>query len=87
MIREEEYGGRVNTVFNWNVSDSFALNNTGSAFVTDRRTSLEKTGAVKTKITNRISGKVSFNLKHDTDVPLESVKTSTETKATLLYSF
>lgn len=87
MIREEEYGGRVNTVFNWNVSDSFALNNTGSAFVTDRGTSLENTVAVKTKITNRTSGKVSFNLKHDTDVPLVSIKTSTETKATLLYSF
>ena len=87
MIREDEVGGRVNTVFNWNISDNFAINNTGTAFVTDRRTSLENTVAVKTKITDRISGKLSFNLKHDTDVPLDSVKTSTESKATLLYSF
>ncbi|MGE0667900.1 MAG: YdiY family protein [Sphingomonadales bacterium] len=87
MIREDEYGGRVNTVFNWTISDSFAINNTGSAFVTDARTSLENTVALKTKITDRISGKLSFNLKHDTDVPLDSVRTSTETKATLLYSF
>ncbi|MEN3976620.1 DUF481 domain-containing protein [Emcibacter sp. SYSU 3D8] len=87
MIREDEYGGRVNTVFNWNVSDSFAINNTGSAFVTDARTSLENTVALKTKITDRISGKLSFNLKHDTEVPMDTVRTSTETKATLLYSF
>jgi putative salt-induced outer membrane protein len=87
MIRTDEYGGRVNTIFNWNISDNFAINNTGSAFVTDARTSLENTVALKTKITDRISGKVSFNLKHDTDVPMDSVRTSTETKATLLYSF
>lgn len=87
MMRENEYGGRVNTVFNWNVSDSFAINNTGSAFVTDARTSLENTVALKTKITERISGKLSFNLKHDTEVPFDTVRTSTETKATLLYSF
>ncbi len=87
MIREDEYGGRLNTIFNWNISDSFSINNTGSAFVTDRRTTLENTVALKTKITKRISGKLSFNLKHDTDVPDDSVRTSTETKATLLYSF
>ncbi len=87
MLREDEYGGRVNTIFNWNISNSFAINNTGSAFVTDARTSLENTVALKTKITERISGKLSFNLKHDTDVPFDTVRTSTETKATLLYSF
>jgi putative salt-induced outer membrane protein len=87
MIREDEVGGRLNTIFNWNVSDNFSINNTGSAFVTDRRTSLENTVALKTKITERISGKLSFNIKHDTDVPDDSVRTSTETKATLLYSF
>jgi putative salt-induced outer membrane protein YdiY len=87
MVREDEYGGRVNTVFNWNISENFAINNTGSAFVTDARTSLENTVAMKTKITDRISGKLSFNLKHDTDVPFDTVRTSTETKATLLYSF
>lgn len=87
MVRQDEFGGRVNTVFNWNISDNFAINNTGTAFVTDRRTSLQNTVALKTKITERISGKLSFNLKHDTDVPLDSVRTSTESKATLLYSF
>ncbi|MBI1181910.1 MAG: DUF481 domain-containing protein [Alphaproteobacteria bacterium] len=86
-ITQDEYGGRVNTIFNWNVSDNFAINNTGSAFVTDLRTTLEDTIALKTKITDTISGKLSFNVKHDTDVPLGSVKTSTETKATLLYNF
>jgi putative salt-induced outer membrane protein len=87
MIRTDEYGGRVNTIFNWSISPTFAINNTGSAFVTDARTSLENTVALKTKITSTISGKLSFNLKHDTDVPMDSVRTSTETKATLLYSF
>jgi putative salt-induced outer membrane protein len=87
MQWQTEYGGRLNTIFNWNISDNFAINNTGSAFITDQRTTLENTIALKTKITETISGKLSFNVKHDTDVPLDSVQTSTETKATLLYNF
>ncbi|MEN3976621.1 DUF481 domain-containing protein [Emcibacter sp. SYSU 3D8] len=87
MISQTEYGGRLNTVFNWDVSDTFSIINTGSVFLSDRRTSLEDTVAFKTKITETISGKLSFNVKHDTDVPLGNAKTSTETKATLLYSF
>jgi putative salt-induced outer membrane protein len=84
---QDELGGRLNTIFNWTVSDNFAINNTGTAFVSDLRTTLENTVAMKTKITSTLSGKLSFNVKHDTDVPFDSVRTSTETKATLLYNF
>lgn len=87
LLDQDEVGGRVNTIFNWTVSDTFAINNTGTAFVSDLRTSLENTVSLKTKITPTISGKLSFNVKHDTDVPWDAERTSTETKATLLYSF
>lgn len=86
-ISENDIGGRAKAVFHWDITDTFALDNEASALFTGNGTTLENTISVQTKITETISGKLSFNVKHNTDVPLGARKTDTETKASVLYSF
>ena len=86
-LMDNEFGGRAKTIFHWDISDTFALDNEASALVTGDRTTLENTISVQTKITDTISGKVSFNIKNDSNVPPGTKKTDTQTKATILYSF
>ncbi|MFN3232009.1 MAG: YdiY family protein [Alphaproteobacteria bacterium] len=86
-MTESQFGGRANAIFNWDISETFSLNNETTVLVTEGGESLENTIAVQTKITDSISGKLSFNVEWESDVPAGASKTNTETKATVIYGF
>ncbi len=86
-MTDSQFGGRANAIFNWDISETFSLNNETTVLVTEGGESLENTIAVQTKITDSISGKLSFNVEWESDVPAGASKTNTETKATILYGF
>ena len=86
-MTENEFGGRAKTIFHWDISETFSLHNETSALFTAERTTLENIISVQTKITETISGRLSFDVQHNTSVPFGAKKTDTETKATVVYNF
>ena len=86
-VTENDFGGRAKTIFHWDISDTFSLHNETSALFTGERTTLENIISVQTKITETISGRLSFDVEHNTNVPFGAKKTDTETKATVVYNF
>ena len=86
-ITETGLGARVSTLFHWDLSPAFSIENTASALFGEDSTSLEETLALTTKLTDSLSGRLSFNIVHNTNVPLGAEKTDTVTRASLLYSF
>lgn len=86
-MTENELGVRLNTLFHWDISDTFSLENTASAIIGEDSTTLEETLALTSKLTESLSGKLSFNILHNTNVPLGAKKTDTVTRAAVVYAF
>lgn len=84
---DREIGARLNTVFHWDISNTLSVENTASALFGEDSTTLEETLALTTKLTDSLSGRLSFNILHNTKVPLGAEKTDTVTRASVLYSF
>lgn len=86
-MTENELGVRLNTLFHWDISDTLSLENTAGAIIGEDSTTLEETLALTSKLTESLSGRLSFNILHNTNVPLGAKKTDTVTRAAVVYAF
>ncbi|MGM0453969.1 MAG: DUF481 domain-containing protein [Thermodesulfobacteriota bacterium] len=75
------------TLFAWAISDSATFTEDISVDSGADNTITRSATSLKLKINDRLSTKISFHLKHTSDVPPEKDKTDTETALTLVYGF
>ncbi len=71
----------------WNISDSFTLSEAMTADIASDVTIMESETTLKSRITDTLSLKTSFNVEHITDVPVGKKKTDTRTNIGVLYEF
>lgn len=84
---DNEVIGRFDGEFAWDVSKSAKFTEETSIFVGVERTTIDSTTALTMEILDPFSGRLSFNLRHDTDAPTGTEPTDTLTKASLVYRF
>ncbi len=75
------------TLFSWAISDTATFTEDISVDTGADNTITRSATSLKLTINDRLSAKISFNLKHTSDVPPEKDKTDTETALTLVYGF
>lgn len=71
----------------WRISSSSELSHVVGMFVGDERTTVDTTLALKMRINGALSGRISYNYRYNSNVPLDKVRTDTLTKASLVYDF
>jgi putative salt-induced outer membrane protein len=84
---EVEVVGQFKGDFAWKLSDSATLSDNLVAVAGSERHTIDNTTALTMKIVDRLSGKLSFNVRHNTDVPAGTESTDTLTKGSLVYDF
>ncbi len=84
---DSEATARLNESITWKISPSAKFLHDTTFVVGTDRTTIETDNALKLNITNPLSAKISFELRHDTDVPADTEKTDTTTKISLVYDF
>ncbi len=84
---EYEYGGRVSSEFEWRLSKSATFSNEVAAFIGSERSSLDSSSALKLKINDRLSGKLSYDVHWDGNVPDGRKSTDTVTRGAVVYDF
>lgn len=84
---DTEFVGFAGSNFLWQMSDHSELTHVLGVFVGSDRSTLETTLALKMRINGALSGRLSYNYRYNSNVPLGSVRTDTLTKAALVYDF
>ncbi len=84
---EVELIGRITSGLEWQISDNAALTNDTSVVVGEERTTTKTVTALSAKIMAQWSGKLAFEVRHNSSPPTDSVATDTVTKASLAYEF
>jgi len=86
VANEGEISGRASMALKWDLSPTFSFTQDASAFISDAST-FQSTTALTSKLFGRLSARFSFDIKHETDPPIDTVGTDTISRVTLLYSF
>lgn len=73
--------------FDYLIRDGLKFTNDTAAFIGSDRTTLTNLAAITAQLTERISGRLSFEAQHDTSVPLGQVRTETATRVSIVYGF
>ena len=82
-----EPGARGDLKIAWNITEGSSLTNTSSVTWGQERMMMENTTALTMKVIGQLSGRLSYNIRHNTDVPQGTDGTDTLTKASLVYAF
>lgn len=82
-----EPGARGDLKIAWNITQDSSLTNTSSVTWGQERMMMENTTALTMKVIGQLSGRLSYNIRHNTDVPQGTDGTDTLTKASLVYAF
>lgn len=69
------------------IRDDLTFTNDTSIFIGANRTTLNNVAAFTAQLTERISGRFSFEAQHDTSVPEGQDRTQTATRASIVYGF
>ncbi|MEQ8195286.1 MAG: DUF481 domain-containing protein, partial [Rhodospirillales bacterium] len=78
---------RGNANFEWRLSESATLNNDTAITWGTERTITENTTALTMKIIERLAGRLSYEVRHNSEPGADAKKTDTLTKAALVYNF
>jgi putative salt-induced outer membrane protein YdiY len=78
---------RIAGRFEWQFSETAQFTQALSSEIGQDATILRSVSALKTTITEKLAMKLSYSVKHNTEVPVGSEKTDTEMALTLGYSF
>jgi len=73
--------------YDWTIREGLTFSNDTSIFLGADRTTLSNIAAFTAQLTERISGRFSFEAQHDTSVPLGQDRTQTATRASIVYGF
>ncbi|MFZ5610495.1 MAG: DUF481 domain-containing protein [Pseudomonadota bacterium] len=71
----------------WTVNENLKFTNKTTAFFGSTRITLTNDAGFTASLTERLAGRLSFYIKHDSAVPPGQVKTDTATRASLVYGF
>lgn len=84
---ENDIIGRARATLKWKISDTAMLTNHVTVTVGSDRTTTEDTVALTLGIIENVSGRLSFNIRHNSDPPGNTESTDTLTKGSLVYGF
>lgn len=84
---EHEFAALLRTGMEWKVSDNTIFSHDLSYFVGTNQRTLDTTAALKMRINGALSGRISYNYRYNTDVPVGKRATDTVTRAALVYDF
>ncbi len=73
--------------FDWQITDRIKFTEDASAILQFGNDTLLSRTAIEASISERLSTRLSYLIEHDTEPPLNSVKTDTRTRFTLIYGF
>jgi putative salt-induced outer membrane protein len=82
-----DFALRGSSKFAYQFNENVNFTNDTDVIWTDTSTQTVNTAAVTAQLTERISGRVSFQVRHETDPPLGFVNTDTATRASIVYGF
>lgn len=84
---ENEFGGRLNAAFEWQIWETSVFTQEAAFFAGSERSTFTSTTALKVKISDKLAGKISYNLQWDSNVPADRASLDTVTRLTLVYDF
>ena len=84
---ENEFGGRLKAALEWKIGRASSLSHASSMFVGSARSTFDTTTALKVAVNNSLSGRVSYSLQWDSNVPEGKTEVDTITRFTLVYDF
>lgn len=85
--QENELIGRLGVAYRWSLSETSAFSEDLIVQSGESNTQTESVTALKLKINSRLAMKLSYTVKHNSDVPPEADKTDTTTAITLVYDY
>lgn len=71
----------------WDINERSRLTHNYTMFIGSDRTTIDTTAALKLQINGALSARLSYNYRYDSDVPPDTRKTDTVTKAAIVYDF
>ncbi|MAK60883.1 MAG: hypothetical protein CMK09_07885 [Ponticaulis sp.] len=83
----ESFSAIGNSDFAFNFNDNVGLTNVTTGLYAEESTQLTNTTALTATLTNALSARMSFDVRHDTNPPMGFESTDTVTKASLVYNF
>lgn len=86
-VTEDEYGGRFNTILNWDITDKLTFENEASALIMGSSTTIETSTGLKVGFSKSLAGRLRFDYERNSNVPVGKKKTRTKTRVTLVYGF
>ena len=86
-LNENELGARASLTYRWTIKDGFTFSEDASVVSSDGSTTLFSNTALSAKLSEVISGKISFNVQSETDPLPGRERTDTATRASIVYSF
>lgn len=84
---ENEFIFVLGSDYDFQIREGLKFTNDTSVFLGSERSTFINIAAFTAQLTERISGRISFEAQHDTSVPVGQVKTETATRASLVYGF
>ena len=84
---ETELVGLLGSKFFWNINERSTLTHNYYMFIGSDRTTIDTTAALKLQINGALSARLSYNYRYDSNVPPDTRKTDTLTKAAIVYDF
>lgn len=84
---ENEFGGRLKAALEWKFGAASSLSHASSMFVGSARSTFDTTTALKVAINGSLSGRVSYSLQWDSNVPEGKTAVDTITRFTVVYDF
>jgi putative salt-induced outer membrane protein len=84
---ESEITANLGAFFVWEISDTANLTNDTSVIFGSERTTTTNTTALTATVLDPIAARLSFEIRHDSNVPPGSENTDTLTKASLVYEY
>lgn len=84
---ETEFVGFLGSKLHWHINERSLITHNYAMFIGTDRTTIDTTAALKLKINGALSARFSYNYRYDSNVPLDTKKTDTATKAALVYDF
>lgn len=82
-----EFIGVLNSDYGLQLTEGLAFSNKTRLFVGDERTTLANEAALKVRLNNALSARLSFDLKYDSEVLAGKRNTDTLSRATIVYDF
>ena len=82
-----DFAIRGSSKFAYEFNENVTFTNDTDVVWTDTSTQTINTAAITAQLTERISGRLSFQVRHETDPPAGFVNTDTATRASVVYAF